>query len=104
MRQGCSAGDQDTIFDHFPEEALELADQIHFPLFFLNNALGFIEAVYPVMVAIVEAKNGVEMRTRYQIGKIEKKNWIGNFILIWCRKGLTGRMRRRSEPILCIGL
>ena len=25
------------------------------------------------MVAIVEAKNGVEMRTRYQIGKIEKK-------------------------------
>ena len=61
------------FFDHFPEEALELADQIHFPLFFLNNALGFIEAVYPVMVAIVEAKNGVEMRTRYQIGKIEKK-------------------------------
>ena len=61
------------FFDHFPEEALKLADQLQFPLFFLNNALGFIEAVYPVMVAIVEAKNGVEMRTRYQIGQIEKK-------------------------------
>lgn len=61
------------FFDQFPEEALKLADELHFPLFFLNNALGFIEAVYPVMVAIVEAKNGVEMRTRYQIGQIEKK-------------------------------
>ena len=64
------------FFDHFPEEALKLADQLQFPLFFLNNALGFIEAVYPVMVAIVEAKNGVEMRTRYQIGQIEKKELV----------------------------
>lgn len=61
------------FFEHFPKEALKLADELHFPLFFLNNALGFIETVYPVMVAIVEAKNGVEMQTRYQIGQVEKK-------------------------------
>ena len=30
------------FFDQFPEEALKLADELHFPLFFLNNALGFI--------------------------------------------------------------
>lgn len=61
------------FFDRFPQEALELADSLHFPLFFLDNGVGFVEAVYPVMVALVEAKSGMEMYTRYQIGQVEKK-------------------------------
>lgn len=61
------------FFDRFPQEALELADSLHFPLFFLDNGVGFVEVVYPVMVALVEAKSGMEMYTRYQIGQVEKK-------------------------------
>ncbi len=61
------------FFDDFPQAALELADQLKFPLFFLDNKAGFVEVVYPVMVAIVEARNNVEMRTRYQIGRVEKR-------------------------------
>lgn len=61
------------FFEEFPKEALELADALNFPLFFLNNDAGFIEAVYPVMVAIVEAKNNVELSTRYQMGEYNQK-------------------------------
>ncbi|MDO4274025.1 MAG: PucR family transcriptional regulator ligand-binding domain-containing protein [Eubacteriales bacterium] len=61
------------FFEEFPREALELADSLDFPLFFLNNDAGFIEAVYPIMVAIVEAKNNVELFTRYQMGEYNQK-------------------------------
>lgn len=81
------------FFDQFPQEAVHLADELHFPLFFLNNALGFIEAVYPVMVAIVEAKNDVEMRTRYQIGQIEKKELDRKFYFDL----VQGRFEREEE-------
>ena len=49
------------FFDEFPKEALALADECEIPLFFLNNDVGFIEVVYPVMTAIVEARNQLEM-------------------------------------------
>lgn len=62
------------FFSEFPKEALELADELKLPLFFLNNDSGFIEAVYPVMVAIVEAKNSVEISTRYQMGEYNQRD------------------------------
>ena len=61
------------FFENFPEEALNLADRLKFPLFFLNNKSSFIEVVSPVMVAIVEAKNNIKMQTRFQIGEVEKQ-------------------------------
>lgn len=61
------------FFAEFPKEALELANSLSLPLFFLNNDAGFIEVVYPLMVAIVEAKNSVELSTRYQMGEYNRK-------------------------------
>ncbi len=60
------------FFDDFPKEALQLADELNFPLFFLNNNSGFTELVFPVMVALVEAKNHMQMDTRYQITRKNK--------------------------------
>lgn len=60
------------FFDDFPKEALELADELNFPLFLLNNNTGFIEVVFPIMVAIVEAKNHMQMDTRYQMTRHNK--------------------------------
>lgn len=61
------------FFEEFPKEALELADSLNLPLFLLNNDTGFVEVVYPVMVAIVEAKNSVELSTRYQLGEYNER-------------------------------
>ena len=60
------------FFDDFPKEALQLADELNFPLFLLNNNTGFIEVVFPVMLAIVEAKNHMQLDTRYQITRNNK--------------------------------
>lgn len=60
------------FFDEFPREALELADELDFPLFFLNNNSGSAELVFPVMVALVEAKNQLKLDTRYQLGRQNK--------------------------------
>lgn len=60
------------FFDDFPKEALQLADELNFPLFLLNNNTGFSEVVFPVMLAIVEAKNHMQLDTRYQITRNNK--------------------------------
>lgn len=59
------------FFDEFPREALELADALNFPLFFLNNDQGFMEQVFPVMVALVESRNG---GTQFERGQGKEKN------------------------------
>lgn len=60
------------FFDQFPKEALELANELNFPLFFLDNNAGFVELVFPVMSAIMESRNNVALDTRYQIGRQNK--------------------------------
>lgn len=60
------------FFDDFPTEALQLADQLALPLFFLNNNAGFQDIVFPVMVAVVEAKNQIHMDARYRMGQQNK--------------------------------
>ena len=60
------------FFDEFPGEALELADELNLPLFFINNNVGFTELVFPIMVAIVEARNNVELSTRFQLTRHNK--------------------------------
>lgn len=69
------------FFDEFPREALELADECEIPLFFLNNDVGFIEVVYPVMTAIVEARNQLEMSSRYQMGTYSQMEMNGKLFL-----------------------
>ena len=41
------------FFEDFPKEALQLADELKLPLFFLDNNAGFVELVFPVMTAIL---------------------------------------------------
>ena len=65
------------FFDDFPKEALQLADELKLPLFFLDNNAGFVELVFPVMTAIVESRSNIELDTRYQIGK-ENKSELDN--------------------------
>lgn len=60
------------FFEHFPKEALELADELNFPLFFLDNNAGFVELVFPVMSAVMESRNNVALDTRYQMGRQNK--------------------------------
>lgn len=36
------------FFEDFPKEALQLADELKLPLFFLDNNAGFVELVFPV--------------------------------------------------------
>lgn len=62
------------FFEDFPKEALQLADELKLPLFFLDNNAGFVELVFPVMTAIVESRSSIELDTRYQIGKENKSN------------------------------
>lgn len=61
------------FFDEFPQEALELADKLDLPLFFLNNDAGFAEAVNPIMVGLVESHNNVALSTRYQMTESNQK-------------------------------
>lgn len=61
------------FFDEFPQEALELADKLNLPLFFLNNDAGFAEVVNPIMVGLVEAHNNVALSTRYQMTETNQK-------------------------------
>ncbi len=60
------------FFDDFPKEALQLADELKLPLFFLNNNAGFTELTFPIMTAIVESRSNVALDTRYQIGRQNK--------------------------------
>ena len=62
------------FFEDFPKEALQLADELKLPLFFLDNNAGFVELVFPVMTAIVESRSNIELDTRYQIGKENKSS------------------------------
>ncbi|MEJ8735796.1 PucR family transcriptional regulator [Mediterraneibacter sp. ICN-202921] len=81
------------FFGEFPKEALKLADELHFPLFFLNNALGFMETVYPVMTAIVKANNGIEMQDYCQIGQSEKRELDRTFYFAL----VQGKMKEEKE-------
>lgn len=81
------------FFDEFPKEALALANELKFPLFFLNNDTGFIELIYPVMVALVEAKNNIEMSTRYQMGVYSQLELSGNLFMDL----LTGKITQEEE-------
>ncbi len=81
------------FFEEFPKEALELADRLELPLFFLNNDVGFVEVVHPVMVAIVEAKNNVELFTRYQIGDYNRKQLDSDLFM----EILNGKITQEEE-------
>lgn len=60
------------FFEHFPKEALDLADELNFPLFFLDNNAGFVELVFPIMSAVMESRNNIALDTRYQMGRQNK--------------------------------
>ena len=81
------------FFDEFPKEALALANELKFPLFFINNDMGFTELVYPVMVALVEAKNNIEMSTRYQMGVYSQLELSGKLFMDL----LTGKITQEEE-------
>lgn len=81
------------FFDEFPGEAIQLADELALPLFLLNNNSGFEEAVFPIMVALVNAKNNMELDTRYQIGR-RKKSELDNDLFLDI---LTGKLTQEEE-------
>lgn len=81
------------FFEEFPKEALALADELEFPLFFLNNDAGFSEIVSPVMTAIVEAKNQVEMGSRYRMGAGSKRESAAKLFL----ELQTGKITQEEE-------
>ena len=101
------------FFEDFPKEALQLADELTFPLFFLDNNAGFVELVFPVMTAIVESRSSIELDTRYQIGK-ENKSELDNrlFFDLINRKITqpeeaeyrTASLQWPSEPVRMIAL
>lgn len=101
------------FFEDFPKEALQLADELKFPLFFLDNNAGFVELVFPVMTAIVESRSSIELDTRYQIGK-ENKSELDNrlFFDLINRKITqpeeaeyrTASLQWPSEPVRMIAL
>ena len=101
------------FFDDFPKEALQLADELKLPLFFLDNNAGFVELVFPVMTAIVESRSSVALDTRYQIGK-ENKSELDNrlFFDLINRKITqseeaeyrTASLQWPSEPVRVIAL
>lgn len=59
------------FFDEFPKEALELAEKLEFPLFFLNNNQGFEDQVFPVMSVLAEARKG---SWKHEEGEVEERN------------------------------
>lgn len=61
------------FFDPFPQEVLDLAEEIGFPLIFLDNSAGFVDITYPIMEALVNAKNKMEIPLRYQMDGQERK-------------------------------
>ena len=81
------------FFDDFPTEALQLADQLALPLFFLNNNAGFQDIVFPVMVAVVEAKNQIHMDARYRMGQQNKLEQDQKLFL----ELLTGKITQEEE-------
>ena len=81
------------FFDDFPQEALQLADQLALPLFFLNNNAGFQDIVFPVMVAVVEAKNQIHMDARYRMGQQNKLEQDQKLFL----ELLTGKITQEEE-------
>lgn len=81
------------FFDEFPKEALELADELDFPVFFLNNNYSSTEIVFPIMVAIVEARNEVELDTRYRMSRQNKPELDGKLFLELC----TGKVTQDEE-------
>lgn len=101
------------FFEDFPKEALQLADELKLPLFFLDNNAGFVELVFPVMTAIVESRSSIELDTRYQIGK-ENKSELDNrlFFDLINRKITqpeeaeyrTASLQWPSEPVRMIAL
>ena len=78
-----------------------MADELHFPLFFLNNALGFMETVYPVMTAIVKANNGIEMQAYCQIGQNEKKELDRTFYFDLLKEKLEEEGGASRAHLLC---
>lgn len=81
------------FFDEFPKEALELADELNLPLFFLNNNYASTELIFPIMTAIVEAKNNVEMNTRFQLG-MHNKQELDNRLFMELQ---TGKITQAEE-------
>lgn len=101
------------FFDKFPKEALQLADKLKLPLFFLDNNAGFVELVFPVMAAIVEARSSVAMDTRYQIGRQNKSELDGKLLFDIINRKITqieeveyrtASLQWPSEPVRIIAI
>ena len=101
------------FFDKFPIEALQLADKLKLPLFFLDNNAGFVELVFPVMAAIVEARSSVAMDTRYQIGRQNKSELDGKLLFDIINRKITqieeveyrtASLQWPSEPVRIIAI
>ena len=101
------------FFDKFPKEALQLADKLKLPLFFLDNNAGFVELVFPVMAAIVEARSSVVMDTRYQIGRQNKSELDGKLLFDIINRKITqieeveyrtASLQWPSEPVRIIAI
>lgn len=81
------------FFDTFPKEALQLADELALPLFFLNNNAGFQDIVFPVMIAIVEAQSQIKIDNRYQSSRQNKHELDHKLFLDL----LTGKITQEEE-------
>lgn len=101
------------FFDEFPKEALQLADELKLPLFFLDNNAGFVELVFPVMTAIVEARSSVALDTRYQIGRQNKSELDGKLFFDIINRKITqteeveyrtASLQWPSEPVRMIAI
>lgn len=70
------------FFEDFPKEALQLADELKLPLFFLDNNAGFVELVFPVMTAIVESRSTLNWILVIRLEKKTNQNLITDYSLI----------------------
>lgn len=82
------------FFEDFPKEALQLADELKFPLFFLDNNAGFVELVFPVMTAIVESRSRLNWILVIRLEKKTNQNLITDYSLILSTVKLHSQRRQ----------
>lgn len=61
------------FFDVFPQEAVDYCEKLGLPLILLENQVGFVEITQPIMEAIINAKNEINLTENFRITEKEEQ-------------------------------
>ena len=60
LKEAAALAIKTRFFDDFPQEAIDYAEKLDFPLIFLDNSTSFIDITYPIMEVLMNTKNEKE--------------------------------------------